>query len=248
MKLIARIKKGQARKITVGQKTDSFLVEFQQVSKHYANISALDKITFGFKRGDFVSLVGPSGAGKSTVIKLLIREEMPSSGKVLVAGRDIGAFSRRTLALYRRKIGVVFQDYKLLPHKTVFENIAFALEVCDASNELIIDRVPKILNLVGLADRAKSYPNELSGGERQRAGIARAMIHSPKILLADEPTGNLDPQNTKEVIDLLLRINRSGTLVMLATHDEQTVNQLKRRVIKLENGKITQDQSKAKYF
>ncbi|TSC93336.1 MAG: cell division transport system ATP-binding protein [Candidatus Berkelbacteria bacterium Licking1014_7] len=223
-------------------------MEFQEVSKHYSEIKALDKITFGLKKGDFVSLVGPSGAGKSTVIKLLIREELPSSGKIIVAGRDIARFNQRTLSLYRRKIGVVFQDYKLLPHKTVYENIAFALEVCDATNDEITERVPKILNLVGLADRAQSYPKELSGGERQRAAIARALIHSPKILIADEPTGNLDPANAKEVIDLLMRINRTGALVLLATHNAQMVNALQRRVIKVERGKIQTDAEKGKYL
>lgn len=248
MKIIAKLPKNIRSRVKIIGKKPISLVEFALVSKNYGNIKALDKINLSFKPGEFVSVVGPSGAGKSTIVKLLIREEIPSSGKVIVAGRDIASFNRRTLSKYRRKIGVVFQDYKLLAHKTVFENIAFALEVCDAMPSEISDRVPKILNMVGLADRANNYPHELSGGEKQRVSIARALIHSPKILIADEPTGNLDPQNTKEVIDLLLQINRSGTLVVLATHDQSIVNRLVRRVVKIENGKVFSDQSKAKYF
>lgn len=253
MKILAHINQGQTTKVKIaGQPADTvptpYLIEFQEVSKRYRGIKALDKVSFGVRSGEFVSLVGPSGAGKSTVIKLLIREEVPSDGQVIVGHRNIALFSKRTLALYRRKIGVVFQDYKLLPHKTVFENIAFALEVCDATSNEIIERVPKILNLVGMADRAKNYPEELSGGEKQRAAIARALIHSPKILVADEPTGNLDPDNTKEVIELLLRINRAGTLVVLASHDQAVVNSLRRRVIKLEQGKIAGSQQATKYF
>jgi cell division transport system ATP-binding protein len=247
LKLIAKVKK-ETRKLSIKGKKPRFLVEFQEVTKAYNGIKALKNVSFGLRAGEFVSLVGPSGAGKSTIAKLLLREEIPSHGKIIVAGRDIASFNRRTLPLYRRKVGIIFQDYKLLPHKTVFENIAFALEVCDATPDEIIERVPKILNLVGLADRAKSYPQELSGGEKQRVTIARALIHSPKILMADEPTGNLDPQNTKEVIDLLLRINRTGALVILATHDQQIVNALRRRVIKIDRGKILGDESKSQYL
>jgi len=248
MQLIAKLKKDAISKVKIVGTKPANLVEFFEVSKNYGNIKALCKVNVAFRPGEFVSIVGPSGAGKSTLAKLLIREEIPSSGKIIVAGRDVASFNRRTLSKYRRKIGVVFQDYKLLAHKSVFENIAFALEVCDALTSEIRDRVPKILNMVGLSDRANNYPHELSGGEKQRVSIARALIHSPKILIADEPTGNLDPKNTKEVIDLLLQINRSGTLVVLATHDESIVNQLFRRVIKVENGKITQDQNRSKYF
>ena len=248
MQLIAKMKRGATSKVKIIGAKPVNLVEFFEVSKNYGSIKALNKANVAFRPGEFVSIVGPSGAGKSTLVKLLIREEVPSSGKIIVAGREVASFSRRTLSKYRRKIGVVFQDYKLLAHKSVFENIAFALEVCDALPSEIRDRVPKILNMVGLSDRADNYPHELSGGEKQRVSIARALIHSPKILIADEPTGNLDPKNTKEVIDLLLQINRSGTLVVLATHDESIVNRLLRRVVKVENGKISQDQNKSKYF
>ena len=195
-----------------------------------------------------MSLVGPSGAGKSTLIRLLIREEQPSKGRIIIAGRDITSLRPRDLPYYRRKIGVVFQDFKLLPYLTVKENITFALEVSEASNEEIESRVPKILNLVGLSDRERVYPDQLSGGEKQRGAVARALIHSPKILIADEPTGNLDPENTSDVINLFRKINGAGTCVILATHNKTVVDSLKQRVIVIKNGEISQDNHKGEYL
>lgn len=230
------------------------MIEIREVSKSYARsanpkqrILALDHISLSIGRGEFVSLVGPSGAGKSSLIKLLIAEEKPDQGHILIAERDITQLQSRELPYYRRKVGVVFQDFRLLPAKTVSENIAFALEVCDAEGHEITERVPKILTMVGLADKADNYPHELSGGERQRVAIARAMIHSPRILIADEPTGNLDPTTTWEIIELLERINRSGTVVILATHNKAVVDRLKRRVIAMEHGQVVSDEKIGKY-
>lgn len=210
-------------------------------------VVALASVNLTIHRGEFVSVVGPSGAGKSTLIRLLIAEEKPDEGRILVANRDITQLTPRELPFYRRNVGVVFQDFKLLPSKTVWENIAFALEVSDVSKEEIDDRVPKMLTLVGLADKGDSYPHELSGGEKQRVAIARAMIHSPKILLADEPTGNLDPTTTTEIMELLERICRSGTTVILATHNKQVVDALKRRVVAVEHGRIISDEKVGTY-
>lgn len=230
------------------------MIEFHGVTKSYqrlagrrAQILALDNLNLTVNQGEFVSLVGPSGAGKSTLIRLLIAEEKPEEGRILVARRDITKLTSRELPYYRRNIGVVFQDFRLLPNKTVWENIGFALEVSDAPNEEIRARVPKMLTLVGLADKGENYPHELSGGEKQRVAIARAMIHSPKILIADEPTGNLDPATTAEIIELLERINRSGTTVLLATHNKQVVDELKRRVIAMEHGRVVSDERVGKY-
>ncbi len=192
--------------------------------------------------------MGPSGSGKSTLIKLLIAEEKPTTGQIVVAGRDITTLSSRELPYFRRKIGVVFQDFKLLPHKTIYENVAFALEVSSASASDIKTKVMPVLELVGLAPQARHMPNQLSGGEQQRVSIARALVHEPKLLIADEPTGNLDPINTWEIIDLLFKINKKGTLVMLATHDKDVVDALKKRVITLRDGKIVADQAKGKYI
>ena len=219
------------------------IIQFIKVTKRYQNrITALDNVNLTIHKGEFVVLVGPSGAGKSTLIRLLVREEVPTEGKIMVAGRDITRVRERDLPYYRRNVGIVFQDFKLLPNKTVYENVAYALEVADESDEIIRDRVPRILRLVGLANRAKNYPNEISGGEQQRASIARAMVHNPKLLIADEPTGNLDDRNTAEVVDLLLRINETGTIVILATHDSGIVNALKKRVITFNTGKVVSDQ------
>lgn len=223
------------------------MIEFIHVSKKYGTHAVINDVSFFIDRGEFVTLVGPSGSGKSTLIKLLIAEEKPSGGQIVVAGRDITTLSSRELPFYRRKIGVVFQDYKLLPHKTIAENVAFALEVSDASGPEVLAKVPEILELVGLKDKAKSMPNELSGGEQQRVSIARALVHQPKLLIADEPTGNLDPINTWEIIELLFKINKSGTIVLLATHDKEVVDALKKRVITLRDGKIIADQAKGKY-
>lgn len=223
------------------------MIELQHVAKVYGTAKVLEDINVTINAGEFVSLVGQSGVGKSTLIKLLTREELPTKGRVYVAGRDISELSRRELPLYRRKIGVIFQDFKLLSQKTVYENIAYALEVCGASTADIKKRVPKILDLVGLGDSTKKYPHELSGGQQQRVAIARALIHSPKILIADEPTGNLDPVNTWEIIDLLYRINQLGTVIILATHNKSVVDRLRRRVIELRGGKIARDEERGGY-
>ncbi len=226
---------------------DNVMVHIKDLHKHYGKIIALDGIDIKINRGEFVSLVGPSGAGKSTLIRLLIAEEKPSVGQIFIANRDITVLRSGEMPFYRRKIGVVFQDFKLLPQKTVAENVAFALEVADVYPDEIKRRVPKMLELVGMGSRANNFPAELSGGERQRVAIARAMVHSPKILIADEPTGNLDPENTKDIIELLLRINAAGTLVILATHNKEVVNALRRRVILVRGGRIMSDQKVGQY-
>lgn len=224
------------------------LVEFKDIAKRYGDIVALRKINLRIAPGELVSLVGPSGAGKSTLVRLMIREEMPSSGSILINGRDITLLKPKQLPYYRRKIGVVFQDFKLLPHKTVYENVAFALEVCGVDDATIGERVPKVLDLIGLEPRAKNYPHELSGGECQRAAIARAIVHNPKILIADEPTGNLDPETAAGIVELLEKIHQKGTTVILATHNKAIVDGLKRRVILIKNGEIVSDLASAKYM
>ena len=224
------------------------MIELVNVSKAYnEKILALNDISLRIEKGEFVSIVGASGAGKSTLIKLLICEEKPTGGKILIANRNIGQLKSSELPYFRRKVGVVFQDFKLLPQKTVYENVAFALEVCEASPVEIREKAPRILDLVGMLKRKENLPDELSGGEKQRVSIARALVHSPKILIADEPTGNLDPINAWEIIELLDRINRRGTIVVLATHNKAIVDRLKRRVILLKGGKVVSDQMKGGY-
>jgi len=223
------------------------LIDVIGLSKQYGNILAIDNINVKINNGEFVFLVGPSGAGKSTLIKLFVCEERPTSGKIIVAERNIAKLKSKELPYYRRKVGVVFQDFKLLQQKNVYENVAFALEVCDVPEEEIEDRVPKILDLVGMFKRKDNFPSELSGGERQRVSIARALVHSPKLLIADEPTGNLDPVNSWEILDLLLRINKRGTVVILATHNKEIVDRLKKRVILMKNGKVVSDRLKGGY-
>jgi len=230
-------------------KNEGAVIEFKKVSKIYGkNIKAVDNVSFKIAPGEFISLVGPSGAGKSTLIKLLTCEEAPSNGQVLVSGRDIAKLQKKELPFYRRKVGIIFQDFKLLPKKTVYENVAFALEVADAKNSEIADRVPKIIEIVGLGSRTNAMSEELSGGEKQRVSIARALVHKPKLLIADEPTGNLDPVTTWEIIELLFKINNQGTIVLLATHDKEVVDALQRRVITMRDGKIISDQAKGKYI
>lgn len=223
------------------------LIDIQKISKHYGKIRALNRVSFKIKGGEFVCLVGPSGAGKTTLIRLLIHEEKPTFGRILVSDRDVHLLPQKDIPYYRRKIGVVFQDYKLLPTKNVYENVAYALEVCGASTQLIKERVPQILELVGLSERAQGRPDELSGGEKQRVSLARALVHKPKLLIADEPTGNLDPKTSWEIIELLLRINQRGTTVILATHNKEIVNVLRKRVIALKDGKLVYDQLRGSY-
>jgi cell division transport system ATP-binding protein len=224
------------------------LVEFRDIMKFYDNHLALDHISLKLYKGEFLSVVGPSGAGKSTLIKCLTLQEWPNEGRIIVAGRDITMLRSRELPYYRRKVGIVFQDFKLLPIKTVYENVAFALEVSNTSSKEIKERVNIMLETVGMHSKRDNFPNELSGGEQQRVAIARALVHDPKILIADEPTGNLDPVNTWEIIELLFKINKSGTMVILATHDREIVDALKKRVITMRAGQVVSDQEKGTYL
>lgn len=225
------------------------MILLDRVTKLYGKDGgpALSRISLHIEPKEFVILVGTSGAGKSTLLKLLTREEKPTSGKIVVGGIDYDTLKDRHVPLLRRKIGVVFQDFKLLPQRTVFENIAFALEIAGMTNREIKNTVPKVIELVGLKGKEKSYPRELSGGERQRVAIARAVVRQPKILIADEPTGNLDPKHSWDIVRLLEKINRYGTTVVLTTHNVDIVNKLKRRVITLDHGKITSDVASGGY-
>jgi cell division transport system ATP-binding protein len=223
------------------------MIKFQNVTKHYGNNKALHGLNLDIHHGEFVSLVGRSGAGKSTLLKLIIGEEGIDGGKILIDDIDISLVRKTDLPYLRRKIGVVFQDIKLLPKRTAFENVAFAMEVCGHKMSKIIEDVPKILDLVGLSRKHDSFPTQMSGGEQQRVAIARALSHRPVLLLADEPTGNLDEFNAQEVLDLLLKINTLGTTVILATHAADLVNKIKKRVITIEDGKVTLEQEKGKY-
>lgn len=232
------------RKINTSSKP---LIEFKKVTMQYPGRLALREVDLEIREGEFVCLVGQSGVGKTTLIKLLTIQESPTTGEVYVAGRNLADLRSKEVPLYRRKIGVVFQDFKLLPQKTVWENVAFAMEVCGFSNAEIAKRTEKVLDLVNLGRRAKNYPHELSGGERQRVAIARALVHSPKILIADEPTGNLDPVNTWEIIELLYRIHQKGTTIILATHNRQVVDRIQKRVVLMKSGKIVSDQHGGKY-
>lgn len=220
-----------------------------RVTKTYGKASkpALNRISVHISAGEFVILVGTSGAGKSTLLKLLTREEKPSSGKIVVGGIDYDTLRDKHIPLLRRKIGVVFQDFKLLPNRTVFENVAFALEIAGMTSREIKSTVPKVISLVGLEGKEKSFPHQLSGGERQRVAIARAVVRQPKILIADEPTGNLDPKHSWEIVRLLEKINKYGTTVLLTTHNVDIVNKLKRRVITIDHGKITSDEARGSY-
>ncbi len=224
------------------------MIEFIHVCKDYGDVHALKNVNIKIAAGEFICLVGPSGAGKSTLVRLLIREEKPSSGKIFVAKRNVVRLKAKELPFYRRRIGTVFQDYKLLPQKTVQENIAFALEVCAIDEQEIKKRVNKIMKLIGLSNKADVYPQTLSGGEKQRVAIARALVHSPKVLIADEPTGNLDPVNAWEIIELLKKINKVGTLVILATHNKTIVDKLRQRVVLLKGGRVISDQRIGKYI
>jgi cell division transport system ATP-binding protein len=224
------------------------MIRFDTVSKIYANDAvALRDVSLEIGKGEFVFLIGPSGSGKSTFLKLLLRDEIATSGSVMVAGRDIGRLSSWKVPALRRNIGCVFQDYKLLPTKTVAENVAFALEVLGRPKHDIATQVPTILELVGLADKVEAFPTELSGGEQQRVSIARAFINRPLILLADEPTGNLDPATTVGIMRLLDRINRIGTTVVMATHDQRIVDAMRRRVLELDRGTLVRDQARGVY-
>ena len=225
------------------------LIYFDNVSKMYEKngVYALSDINLIIEDYEFVFLIGQSGAGKSTLIKLLQSELIPTNGKLVVNNIDTSTLSSRKLPMYRRKIGMVFQDFRLLNNKTVYENVAFAMEILGKSSSVIKKNVPYALNLVGLENKAKSYPNQLSGGEQQRVSIARAIVNRPPVLIADEPTGNLDIQNSIQIMSLLDTINKQGTTVIVATHDKDIVNRMKKRVIKIENGKIASDIKKGRY-
>lgn len=224
------------------------MILLDRVTKVYNKTNvALDRVSLHVEAKEFVVIVGSSGAGKSTFLKLLTREERPNSGKIVVGGIDYEHLKDKKIPLIRRKIGVVFQDFKLLPNKTVFENVGFALEIVGASNSEINHTVPRVLSIVGLKGKEKQYPWQLSGGERQRVAIARAIARQPKILIADEPTGNLDPKHAWDVIKVLEKINRYGTTVLLTTHNQDIVNKLKRRVITIDNGKLVSDKAQGRY-
>lgn len=224
------------------------MIKLFNVSKFYPpDTQALKDVNLHIKPGEFVSVVGQSGTGKTTIVKILIGEERVNKGKVLVGGWDITNIGRREIPWLRRQIGVIFQDFKLLPKKTLVENVAFALQVCGNRPKKINNIVPHVMRIVGLENKQEHYPHEASGGEQQRTAIARALVHRPKILLADEPTGNLDSINANEIIDLLLRINKFGTTVVLVTHNREIVNKLKKRVITLDNGLVVSDQAIGKY-
>ena len=224
------------------------MIRFEDVTKAYkGDVVALKDISLEILKGEFVFLVGPSGSGKSTFLKLLLRDEVATEGKVLVAGRDIGRLGTWKVPQLRRNIGCVFQDFKLLANKTVYENVAFALEVIGRPKHIVRTQVPQILDLVGLTKKADNFPTELSGGEQQRVSIARAFVNRPLILLADEPTGNLDPATTVGIMRLLDRINRTGTTVVMATHDQRIVDAMRRRVIELDHGMLVRDQARGVY-
>ncbi|MDD6769292.1 MAG: cell division ATP-binding protein FtsE [Inconstantimicrobium porci] len=224
------------------------MIEFRGVSKVYDNnVKALNDINVVIERGEFVFLVGPSGAGKSTFIKMLLKEVEPSEGSIVVNGTKLEKLKRNEIPYYRRKIGMVFQDFRLIQTLNVYENVAFAMRVVGASAKEIRKRVPMVLALVGLSHKYKMFPNELSGGEQQRVSIARALVNNPQVLIADEPTGNLDPDTAKEIMALISDINKAGTTILMATHAKDIVNTMKKRVIAIEKGEIARDEEKGRY-
>lgn len=225
------------------------MIKLLNITKIYPpDIKALNKVNLHIKPGEFISIVGQSGTGKTTLVKLLISEEKADQGKIIIGGWDITDIGQAEICVLRRQIGVVFQDFKLLHKKTLFENVAFALQVCGERQKKINSIVPQVLKIVGLENKMHRYPLQISGGEQQRAVIARALVHRPKILLADEPTGNLDSINADEIIEILQKINKFGTTVVLVTHNREVVNKLRKRVITIENGLIVSDQAVGKYI
>jgi cell division transport system ATP-binding protein len=228
------------------------VITLSTVTKTYkkgekGEVIALDDVSIEVGKGEFVFIVGPSGSGKSTMMKLLTREQLPDAGEVYVAGKNLNTLRHWKIPQLRRQIGYVFQDFKLLPNKNVYENVAFALEVIGKPTSAIHKRVPEVLELVGLEEKAEAMPHELSGGQQQRVSVARAFVNAPRILLCDEPTGNLDPQTSVGIMKLLDRINRTGTTVVMATHDQHIVDSMRRRVIELEGGHVVRDQSRGVY-
>ena len=230
------------------------MIFFNNVTKIYSAYltkrekTVLDDVSFKVEKGEFVCVVGRSGAGKTTLFRILLGEEKPTSGSVFFDGKDVNKVSNRERSLLRRRMGVIFQDYKLLPTKTIYENVAYALEVTGTSDEDIERFVPEALDTVGLLEQALHFPHQLSGGEKQRAAIARALIHNPDVILADEPTGDLDPYNTRDVLDLLLILNEAGTTVVLSTHDKEVINSLGKRVVTIKDGKIISDSKKGRFI
>jgi len=228
--------------------TAGAMIVFDSVRKIYEpNVAALTDVSFVIEKGDFVFVVGASGSGKSTVIRLVLKEIEPTTGKIVVGGRDLTRLKRNKVPLLRRNIGCVFQDFKLLPKRTAAENVAYALKVQGEGSNAIRRKVPEVLNLVGLAHKMTSYPDELSGGEQQRVSIARAVVNHPPLLICDEPTGNLDPDTSVGIMQLLYRINRAGTTVLMATHDREMVDKMRRRVIALDDGRLARDERRGGY-
>ncbi|MED3930562.1 cell division ATP-binding protein FtsE [Priestia megaterium] len=224
------------------------MIEMQNVYKTYPNgVKAINGISIKINQGEFAYIVGPSGAGKSTFIKMMYREEKPSSGNIIVNGANVAKIKDSKVPIFRRHIGVVFQDFKLLPKLTVYENIAFALEVIEQSPEEIKKRVLEVLELVKLKGKMDSFPDELSGGEQQRVSIARSIVNNPKVVIADEPTGNLDPETSWEIMDIFEEINKRGTTILMATHNREIVNTIRKRVIAIENGNIVRDEVRGEY-
>ncbi len=224
------------------------MIKFRRVTKVYqGNIYALDDVTVDIAKKEFVFIVGPSGSGKSTFIKLMLKEEEPTNGQLYIADTNLSDIKKWKIPYLRRKVGCVFQDFKLLPQKTVYENVAYALEVTGRPRRVIETYVPEVLRLVGLSHKLDSYPDEMSGGEQQRVSIARAFVNRPPILLADEPTGNLDPSMSMGIVKLLERINNTGTTVIMATHDQDIVNTFKKRVVELRDGRVIRDQARGVY-
>jgi len=225
------------------------MIRLENVTKTYrgAGASALAEVQLQIVRGEFVFLVGSSGSGKSSLLRLMLREERPDSGEIFVLGENLRTLPQRRVASYRRKLGVVFQDFRLLSNKTVYQNIAFALQVIGKSRAFIETNVPDVLRLVGLEDKSSSFPAALSGGQQQRVAIARALVNRPELLLADEPTGNLDPDNSRDIMGLLSRINMTGTTIVMATHDRGIVDQMQRRVVEIQDGRVVRDAETASY-
>ncbi len=224
------------------------VIELRSVTKHYGDGTiGLEDATLNVRRGEFLFLVGSTGSGKSTIMRLLAKQDEPTSGSITVAGRDLSEITRKRVPYYRRNLGVVFQDFKLLPNRTVYDNVAYALSATGASRKEIRSKVPDVLRLTGLSTKLHQYPDQLSGGEQQRVSVARAFVNHPPLLLADEPTGNLDPKTSIGIMQLLYRINRAGTTVLVATHDHHMVDQMRRRVIEIAQGRVVRDEASGMY-